>query len=369
MTFFNANKLPAILTTLLAASSIGITACSSLGSNNAAVRPTGSSIGGSPIVYQGDDRIERHLYAGFGIGSSWKQPDTSEISNYDVNDRVDSGYQLTLGMDLSRQVAVELHTADIGDAGLSPEGNVNYTIHGLSALMYAGKNRHKFKRHGFTGFGRLGLGYLDSTADTNVEVVKDNATHILFGAGLEYMTRKGLGIRAEGILFEEDARYMQLGLIYRTGKRESRRPAEIVKTPAPAPIAPPVPAVAIVKAPIAVDTCAEFSGVLEGVNFHSGSDQLTDDATGVLNSVASRLAECSSVPIRISAHTDSQGAEAYNQNLSERRAQSVADYLSNKGINAERLNAQAFGETQPIESNATAEGRRSNRRVELITEQ
>ena len=64
-------------------------------------------------------------------------------------------------------------------------------------------------------------------------------------------------------------------------------------------------------------------------------------------------------------HTDSTGSDAYNQSLSERRAGSVSNYLRSRGVIPERIAAYGVGETQPIASNATAEGRQQNRRVEL----
>ena len=62
-------------------------------------------------------------------------------------------------------------------------------------------------------------------------------------------------------------------------------------------------------------------------------------------------------------HTDSTGSARHNQGLSERRAASVRDYLMAQGVSATQLTARGFGETQPIASNATAEGRAKNRRV------
>ena len=64
-------------------------------------------------------------------------------------------------------------------------------------------------------------------------------------------------------------------------------------------------------------------------------------------------------------HTDSSGSEAYNQGLSERRAQSTVDYLATKGIDSSRLKASGAGESQPIADNKTKEGRAQNRRVVL----
>ena len=64
-------------------------------------------------------------------------------------------------------------------------------------------------------------------------------------------------------------------------------------------------------------------------------------------------------------HTDSAGSDAYNMTLSQQRAQSVTNYLTSKGISSGRFTTKWYGETQPIETNETAEGRAQNRRVEL----
>ncbi len=316
-----------------------------------------------------DDSVGRHIYAATGVGASWMQPDTSEIPAFAVNDRVEAGGQITLGADLSRQLSLEVHSADLGSAGLSPGGRINYHVHGASALVYAGKNRHKFKRRGLTGYGRFGVGYLENTPVGDVPMVRDNSTHFLIGAGVEYMTGIGLGLRAEGISFEEDARYAQLGVIYRTGRKPEREPVRLVKAPAPAPEPLPAPVIAAAQAepaPEPYNPCEQFDGVLDGVQFQSDSDKLTASAASILEGVAMTLAECSSVPVSIAAHTDSLGSAEYNQQLSLRRAASVVQYLSDRGIESSRLQAQAFGETQPIDTNKTAEGRSRNRRVELI---
>lgn len=312
------------------------------------------------------DRVAHHVYAATGIGASRMEPDTSEVPLYNVNDRVEAGGQITMGIDLSRQLSVEVHSADLGSAGLSPTGRINYHIHGASALVYAGKNRHNFKRRGFSGYGRVGVGYLENTAVGDVPYVKDNATHILFGAGLEYMTRIGLGVRAEGIAYEEDAQYAQLGVIYRTGRRAQEEAVEIVEAPAPAPAPEPVVVAAAAPEPMPIDPCDQYDGVLEGVNFHTDSAQLTASATQILDGVAEQLAQCAATPISITAHTDSVGAEEYNQALSQRRAASVVEYLDGRGISTTRISAEAFGETRPVDSNDTKEGRSRNRRVELI---
>jgi len=90
----------------------------------------------------------------------------------------------------------------------------------------------------------------------------------------------------------------------------------------------------------------------------------------VLDKVVTYLGEHPAIHIEIEAHTDASGDPTYNQGLSERRAESVMEYLVKKGIDASRLTATGYGESRPIASNATAAGRAKNRRVEFhIVEQ
>jgi len=328
-------------------------------------------------------RVQRHFYAAIGLGKSSLQPDASEVDGLDVNQTSSTGRQLALGLDVNRHFSVELDTADLGSAGFSPGGRINYQVHSASALMYAGKQRHRYRRQGFTGYGRLGFGLLNNSAEGGINFEQENSSHFLLGAGLEYMTKIGLGLRAEAISFDSDVRYGQLALMYRFGKNQSKKPVEIPQAPTPAPQPAPVPAVQVAKpaqkpapviqpVPQPVTTgrgvCAEFDGVLEGVNFHSGSDQLTDTGKSVLARAAQKLLQCTDVSISITAHTDSQGAEDYNQKLSAKRARSVMINLFNRGIEKHRMKGRAFGESRPIDTNATEEGRRRNRRVEVVAQ-
>lgn len=86
----------------------------------------------------------------------------------------------------------------------------------------------------------------------------------------------------------------------------------------------------------------------------------------VLNDVARTLNEYEQTTIDVIGHTDSVGSDAYNQALSERRASAVAQYLVNQGVLADRIFVAGRGESQPIASNETEEGRARNRRVEII---
>ncbi|MBZ6379510.1 hypothetical protein B5C34_07425 [Pacificimonas flava] len=101
------------------------------------------------------------------------------------------------------------------------------------------------------------------------------------------------------------------------------------------------------------------------VTFATNSSTISPEFRPVLDEVAQVLNEYERSFVDVYGHTDSDGTEAYNQRLSEQRAQSVADYLISSGVIRQRIATRGFGETQPIASNETATGKAQNRRVEL----
>ncbi|WP_221794946.1 OmpA family protein [Oceanobacter mangrovi] len=115
--------------------------------------------------------------------------------------------------------------------------------------------------------------------------------------------------------------------------------------------------------------CSVFDGKLEGVNFESGSARLTAEARGILDDAASEVAKFPNLKVEIAAYTDSQGSAAFNQRLSQSRADSVRNYLIGKGISGDQLTAVGYGEDNPIATNETAAGRATNRRVEFVVQQ
>ena len=104
---------------------------------------------------------------------------------------------------------------------------------------------------------------------------------------------------------------------------------------------------------------------LRGVNFETGKAVLTPESRTILDEVASSLVNNPEVRVEVAGHTDNVGTNAANQRLSQQRAASVRQYLIDKGVDAARLRARGYGEDAPVTSNATAEGRAQNRRVEL----
>jgi outer membrane protein OmpA-like peptidoglycan-associated protein len=105
------------------------------------------------------------------------------------------------------------------------------------------------------------------------------------------------------------------------------------------------------------------------VLFASAKSELLPAAQVKLNDVANALIKEDPLSkIVVEGHTDSQGAAAYNQDLSQRRAQSVRDYLVSRGIAADRVTSQGFGPSRSIAENNSAEGRANNRRVEIVVQ-
>jgi len=101
------------------------------------------------------------------------------------------------------------------------------------------------------------------------------------------------------------------------------------------------------------------------VTFKTNSSDINSSFYEVLNSVAIVLKEYEKSTVEVMGHTDNTGSDGYNMDLSQRRASSVAQYLISQGVYAPRLIVQGFGESRPIASNATPEGREQNRRVEI----
>ena len=107
---------------------------------------------------------------------------------------------------------------------------------------------------------------------------------------------------------------------------------------------------------------------LTGAHFTFDSEELSSDAEALLDEVAARLQQYPDVNLLVEGHTDASGDEAYNLDLSQRRAQAAADYLIGKGVDASRLQVEGLGSSKSVADNATAEGREANRRVVFKTQ-
>jgi OmpA-OmpF porin, OOP family len=122
-------------------------------------------------------------------------------------------------------------------------------------------------------------------------------------------------------------------------------------------------------APVDATVCQQLFSDLLGkgtIRFESGRSVIDADSAGLLDRLIETALRCPSANIEIAGHTDGDGEDAYNQALSEKRAQSVVDYLVKAGLPADRFAAVGYGSTQPIASNDTDEGKAQNRRIEFV---
>lgn len=137
------------------------------------------------------------------------------------------------------------------------------------------------------------------------------------------------------------------------------------KEQAPAPVAAPAPQPPPPPAPPPPPPPPAPTFVIEDVNFDFDKATLKPGAIATLDNVVDELRSQGGVQYEVAGHTDSIGTEAYNQGLSERRANAVADYLVQRGVPRSQLTVRGYGESNPVASNADSAGRAQNRRVEV----
>jgi OOP family OmpA-OmpF porin len=248
-------------------------------------------------------------------------------------------------------------------------------------------SRYHFGESAVRPFLAGGIGYMKHR---NV-MSEDNEIGLSVGAGLRGKIAKHASVTAQ-ILYRLDKDsdslpqhksygdwIYSIGLSFDFGGTEPPPPPPAAPPPPPPP--PPNPDLDGDGVPNERDKCpntrpgavvdldgCEVEAVieLEGVYFDFDKATIKPEGKAVLDEAAALLKKHERVIVEVAGHTDSVGSEAYNQGLSERRANSVKQYLTEQGVTATRLSARGYGEAQPVASNDTKEGRAENRRVELI---
>jgi OOP family OmpA-OmpF porin len=122
-------------------------------------------------------------------------------------------------------------------------------------------------------------------------------------------------------------------------------------------------------APVDATVCQQLFSDLLGkgtIRFESGRATLDPDSAGLLDRLIETALRCPTANIEVAGHTDADGENAFNQALSEKRAQAVTDYLVKAGMPASRFAAIGYGSTQPVATNDTDEGKAQNRRIEFV---
>ncbi len=343
-----------------------------------------------PAIASASGDFSKRLYVGLGAGSSDLSPESEGGLGFTVDDGEDSASKFFVGYDIKPRMAVELSVADLGEALIGPAnaGSISYQVAELSALYHfynLGGYESLMSRHGLGAFLKLGFGTMDNSSE--LQFRRDNDLHLSGGLGVEYATKMGLALRGEIEGFDKDAKMASLSLLYRFGGNGGGGSNDGLFSKGGAVVGGLIGGGDSLSEndddndgvpdslddcmgtaagePVTATGCAMFGGVLDGVQFASGSDRLVDSAQVVLNDAADVLLASPSIKVEVQAHTDSQGAEAYNIELSKKRALATVRYLMLRGVPSEQMTARAFGESKPVADNDTAEGRKTNRRVEF----
>lgn len=252
--------------------------------------------------------------------------------------------------------------------------------------------QYYFVRDKFSPYAVIGAGAMNSCASANCGIgaigeagagftyeVHDN---FLLRSDVRYRYNNNFNAQIQPGTDEFHDMVVNVGFVVPFGDKPKR--VERAERPAPIAAAPAAPRSTLDSdadgVPDSMDKCP---GTLKGTrvdnsgcavrlvlnktqHFQYNSAELTMNAKTLLDGVAENLiSHPQKNDIEVQGHTSSEGSNAYNLRLSQRRAQSVVDYLKMKGVN-NRLTARGYGETRPIADNSTEAGRAENRRVELI---
>ena len=301
--------------------------------------------------------------------------------------------------------------------GVPLSRSVEFEIRGLF-IKYKGDDGFEDMDIGGGGFGANAFFKGPGGPYLHVDVMAADNTLFNAGLGWDFQIGKSFGIRAEALMHtesnstDEDEEFKEP--MFNLGVR-----IPFGSLPEPKPIVTPAPVVEVVPAPPPPPVCSDgldndgdglidypsdkgcespddgdetdpapkckppeagqavsLEGcgvgdviVLRGVNFDFDKATLTVNAKSILDGVATALESRPDIKVELGGHTDGKGSDSYNAALSDRRSKSVKEYLTKKGVSASRMTNKGYGESQPVATNDTDEGRELNRRVELkITE-
>lgn len=297
-------------------------------------------------------------------------------------------FGLRAGYNFNSHLAAELfgsYALTESDRSSGPDANVERDVYRFGGnLLYHFRPAKTFVPFAAIGFGRYNV----TVPDLNRP--KTNKSLAEYGGGFKYFVSDDFALRAEvrhvlGFSPSIDNFEYTFGVTWQiAGVR-----------PAPAPEAPRVDAEPVVCAACvpppridsdgdgvedALDKCpntprglkVDAEGcvitqtiVLRAINFIYNTATLTEPSKSSIDEVYAAFAAQPGINLEIGGHTDAKGSDSYNLDLSQRRADAVKAYLVSKGAAADRIAAKGYGETRPISSNDSPEGRADNRRVEF----
>ncbi|AGH81007.1 outer membrane protein A [Psychromonas sp. CNPT3] len=297
-----------------------------------------------------------HAYVGLRGGGTYFEGACSSNGS-ECNDNT-FGYGLYGGYQFISWFALEGAVTHYG----TPDAS--YGLKNISAEVLGSELTGVFSydlSESFDAYARVGVAYQNIEKNsTGGSELTSNEWGMLSALGVDYRVSQNWSLRGEyqfidGIgnseLMKSDMHFLSLGLTYHFGQEK----ALIVATTALAVATPPM--VITDK----VITTKSTSQTLSGLYFNSSKIKTSPELTNVVV----QLLQTKEGDIEVIGHTDSLGSKKYNQWLSEKRAQVVADYLVKEGVDPSRIIVKGEGESSFVSSNETAEGRAKNRRVKI----
>ena len=327
-------------------------------------------------------------YIGAGVGQSRATIDeprlraslaaNGETVTGFTKDQRDTGYKLFVGRQLNQYFAVEAGYFDLGKFDFKSTTSGNGVLNGQAG--FRGVNLDLLGQlplsQRLSLLGRVGMHYTKTNTEfsgnrllgsTNTHA-SERKLNAKLGLGLEYKFSEALALRGEveryrlndAVGNRGDADLYSVSLVYKLGRPASATPAyqpapevaPVVAMPAPLIEAKPAPAPVSEKVSFASEALFDFDQSTLKPQGKAALDQLLGQLTGMDLEVIVTV-----------GHTDAVGSDAYNQKLSQRRAEAVKAYLVAQGVETSRVYTEGKGETQPVADNTTAAGRAKNRRV------
>lgn len=312
-----------------------------------------------------------NVYLGGKVGNTWLDDATCSATSVCDDDDMSGG--LIFGYDFSEYIAIEGGYDYLGEYhvdGVADDSVQAWTLAPKLSLPLTDS---------FSAYGKVGGAY--------VEYGNESDASYLGALGVEYDATENLSIRAEyqritdisNDFHTAAADSATLGMVYKFGSSaagaaaaggaavaatEEKTPEEVAAEQAAAEQAAADQAAEQAKEQAKEEARAKLDKV-EPSDYPLNSTAVDSQSKDELAALALFLNQNPEVSIELVGHTDSSGSSEYNQTISEQRAQAVADELESQGVESSRITVSGQGESNPIASNDTAEGRSKNRRVEI----